>query len=52
MWDQGVVGIERLGEKVRGGKKMLFKYVYEREQTNPLERMAGYLEVSSVLMYV
>jgi hypothetical protein len=33
-------------------KKPLFKYVYEREQTNSIEKVAGFIEVSTWLRYV
>ena len=44
-----MAGIKSLGEKVR--EKKQFKYLYKREQTSTLERVAGFLEVSTWLMY-
>jgi hypothetical protein len=55
-YNEAIVGPRHGGHKSSWGesekKKLLFKYVYERRQTNTTERVAGFLEVSSWLRYV
>ena len=52
VYNEGGVGPRGGGSWGESEGEKVFKYVYKREQTSTLERVAGFLEVSTWLMYV